>query len=119
MFFFFCFSRVGVHLSAEGSKIVVEEILKVLKGAEWEPSLQGDSMGLSDQVIFCLCFLHGNTPPKLKQNQYMSSLPGTCRRVKKKKRRKIGQNLTLLDEEVYLYILWWYCLLEVPKHMCN
>ncbi|KAK7283978.1 hypothetical protein RIF29_13728 [Crotalaria pallida] len=29
----------GVHLSEEGSKIVVKEILKVLKEAKWEPSL--------------------------------------------------------------------------------
>lgn len=36
--------RDGVHLSGEGSKIVVEEILKVLKGAEWEPSLHWKSM---------------------------------------------------------------------------
>ncbi|KAF3449556.1 hypothetical protein FNV43_RR10285 [Rhamnella rubrinervis] len=33
-----CFTD-GVHLSAEGSKIVVKEILKVLKEANWEPSL--------------------------------------------------------------------------------
>lgn len=38
-----CFTD-GVHLSAEGSKIVVEEILKVLKEAEWEPSLHWKSM---------------------------------------------------------------------------
>ncbi|KAJ9683813.1 hypothetical protein PVL29_016352 [Vitis rotundifolia] len=38
-----CFTD-GVHLSAEGSEIVVEEILKVLKGAEWEPSLHWKSM---------------------------------------------------------------------------
>ncbi|KAK7283979.1 hypothetical protein RIF29_13729 [Crotalaria pallida] len=34
----------GIHLSAEGSKIVVKEILKVLKEAEWEPSLYYKSM---------------------------------------------------------------------------
>jgi hypothetical protein len=28
-----------LHLSEEGSNIVVEEILKVLKEAEWEPCL--------------------------------------------------------------------------------
>ena len=28
-----------MHLSSEGSKIVVKEILKVLKEADWEPSL--------------------------------------------------------------------------------
>ncbi|KAL2500534.1 GDSL esterase/lipase CPRD49 [Forsythia ovata] len=33
-----CFTD-GFHLSSEGSKIVVKEILKVLKEAEWEPSL--------------------------------------------------------------------------------
>lgn len=38
-----CFTD-GVHLSAEGSKVVVEEILKVLKEAEWEPSLHWKSM---------------------------------------------------------------------------
>ncbi|KAG6763768.1 hypothetical protein POTOM_031207 [Populus tomentosa] len=34
----------GIHLSAEGSKIVVEEILKVLKEAEWVPSLHWKSL---------------------------------------------------------------------------
>ncbi|MBA0842911.1 hypothetical protein Goarm_000148, partial [Gossypium armourianum] len=38
-----CFTD-GVHLSAEGSKIVVAEILKVLKEAEWKPSLHWKSM---------------------------------------------------------------------------
>ncbi|CAN0879739.1 GDSL esterase/lipase At2g38180 [Linum grandiflorum] len=33
-----CFTD-GIHLSAEGSKMVADEILKVLKEAEWEPSL--------------------------------------------------------------------------------
>lgn len=36
--------RDGVHLSEEGSKVVVEEILEVLKEAEWEPSLHWKSM---------------------------------------------------------------------------
>ncbi|PIA27761.1 hypothetical protein AQUCO_07600135v1 [Aquilegia coerulea] len=34
----------GVHFSAEGSFIVVEEILKVLKEAEWEPSMYWKSL---------------------------------------------------------------------------
>ncbi|KAJ0046235.1 hypothetical protein Pint_06494 [Pistacia integerrima] len=34
----------GIHLSEEGSKIVVAEILKVLKEAEWKPSLHWKSM---------------------------------------------------------------------------
>ncbi|KAK9168144.1 hypothetical protein Syun_000284 [Stephania yunnanensis] len=38
-----CFTD-GVHLSEEGSKVVVEEILKVLKTAEWEPSLHWKSL---------------------------------------------------------------------------
>eukprot|EP01018_Ginkgo_biloba_P033484 Gb_35159 [translate_table: standard] len=38
-----CFTD-GVHLSSEGSIIVVEEILKVLKEAEWEPSLHWKNM---------------------------------------------------------------------------
>lgn len=38
-----CFTD-GIHLSEEGSKIVVAEILKVLKQAEWKPSLHWKSM---------------------------------------------------------------------------
>ncbi|GAB2299539.1 GDSL esterase/lipase wdl1 [Dionaea muscipula] len=38
-----CFTD-GIHLSAEGSKIVVEEILKVLKEADWEPKLHWKSI---------------------------------------------------------------------------
>ncbi|KAM7260122.1 hypothetical protein ACFE04_015863 [Oxalis oulophora] len=34
----------GVHLSSEGSKVVFREILKVLRDAEWEPSLYWKSM---------------------------------------------------------------------------
>ncbi|CAN6565402.1 unnamed protein product [Malus baccata var. baccata] len=34
----------GIHFSAEGSKIVVEEILKVLREADWKPSLHWKSM---------------------------------------------------------------------------
>ncbi|QHO07829.1 hypothetical protein HN51_066545 [Arachis hypogaea] len=38
-----CFND-GIHLTAEGSEIVAREILKVLKEAEWEPSLHWKSM---------------------------------------------------------------------------
>ncbi|XP_059456895.1 GDSL esterase/lipase CPRD49 isoform X2 [Corylus avellana] len=38
-----CFTD-GIHLSAEGSKIVAREILKVIKEADWEPSLHWKSM---------------------------------------------------------------------------
>ncbi|XP_027110803.1 GDSL esterase/lipase CPRD49 [Coffea eugenioides] len=38
-----CFTD-GVHFSAEGSNIVVEEILKVLREADWVPSLHWKSM---------------------------------------------------------------------------
>lgn len=38
------FDRDGIHLSSEGSKIVVKEIMKVLKEADWEPSLHWMSM---------------------------------------------------------------------------
>ncbi|RDX92486.1 GDSL esterase/lipase CPRD49, partial [Mucuna pruriens] len=34
----------GIHFTAEGSKITWREILKVLKEAEWEPSLHWSSM---------------------------------------------------------------------------
>ncbi|TKY63500.1 GDSL esterase/lipase CPRD49 [Spatholobus suberectus] len=38
-----CFTD-GIHLSSEGSKIVAKEILKVLREADWEPSLYWKSM---------------------------------------------------------------------------
>ncbi|KAL3531694.1 hypothetical protein ACH5RR_005215 [Cinchona calisaya] len=38
-----CFTD-GIHLSSEASKIVVKEILKVLKEADWEPSLHWRSL---------------------------------------------------------------------------
>ncbi|KAK4794464.1 hypothetical protein SAY86_012458 [Trapa natans] len=34
----------GIHLTAEGSNVVVEEILKVLREAEWEPNLHFRAM---------------------------------------------------------------------------
>ncbi|KAF5199682.1 GDSL esterase/lipase CPRD49 [Thalictrum thalictroides] len=39
-----CFIFDGVHFSAEGSFILAVEILKVLRDAEWEPSLHWGSM---------------------------------------------------------------------------
>lgn len=36
--------RDGIHFSSKGSKIVVEEILRVLKEADWEPNLYWKSM---------------------------------------------------------------------------
>ncbi|XP_045793565.1 GDSL esterase/lipase CPRD49-like isoform X1 [Trifolium pratense] len=36
----------GIHLSTEGSEILRKEILKVLKEAEWEPSLYWKSMAV-------------------------------------------------------------------------
>lgn len=38
-----CFTD-GIHLSSEGSKIVLKKILKVLKEADWEPSLHWNSL---------------------------------------------------------------------------
>ena len=38
------FHSDGIHFSSEGSNIVLKEILKVLKEAEWEPSLYWKSM---------------------------------------------------------------------------
>ncbi|KNA20769.1 hypothetical protein SOVF_049370 [Spinacia oleracea] len=38
-----CFTD-GIHFSEEGSKILVEEILKVIKEADWAPSLHWKSM---------------------------------------------------------------------------
>ncbi|PON92254.1 Lipase [Trema orientale] len=38
-----CFTD-GIHLSSEGSKIVVKEIMKVLREADWEPNLHWKSL---------------------------------------------------------------------------
>ncbi|XP_031094868.1 GDSL esterase/lipase CPRD49-like isoform X1 [Ipomoea triloba] len=45
----------GIHLSSEGSKIVVKEILKVVKEAEWKPSLHWRSM--ASEFWECLPFI--------------------------------------------------------------
>ncbi|KAG6537585.1 hypothetical protein ZIOFF_002679 [Zingiber officinale] len=39
-----CFLTDGIHLSSEGSKILVAEIIKILKEADWKPSLYWKSM---------------------------------------------------------------------------
>ena len=44
IYIYFFFPRDGIHLSAEGSKMVVEEILKVIKEADWEPCLHWKSV---------------------------------------------------------------------------
>ena len=56
------FFRDGVHLSEEGSKIVVE-ILKVLKGADWTPSLHWKSMPteFSEDSPYDLVYSDGKT----------------------------------------------------------
>ena len=41
---FWLIVRDGVHLSAEGSKVVVKEILRVLREADWKTSLHWMSM---------------------------------------------------------------------------
>ncbi|KAJ0974095.1 hypothetical protein J5N97_016060 [Dioscorea zingiberensis] len=53
----------GMHFSAEGSKIVAEEILKVLKEADWEPSLHWKSMPteFGEDSPYDLLTLDGNT----------------------------------------------------------
>ncbi|KAI3815984.1 hypothetical protein L1987_15668 [Smallanthus sonchifolius] len=57
-----CFTD-GVHLSGEGSKIVAEEILKVLKEAEWKPSLHWKSMPteFSEDSPYDLVYSDGKT----------------------------------------------------------
>ncbi|CAN1142294.1 GDSL esterase/lipase WDL1 [Linum perenne] len=52
-----CFTD-GIHLSAEGSKMVADEILKVLKQADWEPSLNWESMPF-EFPGFIACDPHG------------------------------------------------------------
>ncbi|VFQ71205.1 unnamed protein product [Cuscuta campestris] len=46
-----CFTD-GIHLTSEGSKIVVKEILKVLKEADWEPSLHWKSLPTEFSEVF-------------------------------------------------------------------
>ncbi|CAL5343636.1 unnamed protein product [Camellia sinensis] len=56
-------TNYGVHLAAGGSKVVVEEILKVLKEAEWEPCLHWKSMPteFSEDSPFDLVAYDGKT----------------------------------------------------------
>ncbi|XP_050940222.1 GDSL esterase/lipase At2g38180-like isoform X2 [Cucumis melo] len=44
-----CFTD-GVHLTAEGSEIVAEEILKVLEEADWEPSLHWKTLPIEFDI---------------------------------------------------------------------
>ncbi|XP_015089474.1 GDSL esterase/lipase CPRD49-like isoform X2 [Solanum pennellii] len=54
----------GIHLTAEASKVVVKEILKVVKEADWEPNLHWKS--LPNEFAQCLPTIFvgpdGNTP---------------------------------------------------------
>ena len=65
---------------------------------------QGDSMGLSYQPILCLCFLDGNTPPKVTHNQYASSLPRTC--TERERETKKGNRTELeIDRWISTYFI--------------
>lgn len=57
-----CFTD-GVHLSAEGSQIVAQEILSVLKEADWSPSLHWKAMPteFSDDSPFDIVAADGKT----------------------------------------------------------
>ncbi|KAE8706477.1 GDSL esterase/lipase CPRD49 [Hibiscus syriacus] len=57
-----CFTD-GIHLSLEGSKVVVAEILEVLKEAEWKPSLHWKPMPteFSDDSPYDLVAADGKT----------------------------------------------------------
>ena len=44
IFFFLVCLRDGIHFTVEASKVVVKEILKVIKEADWEPSLHYNSL---------------------------------------------------------------------------
>ncbi|KAM0069738.1 putative SGNH hydrolase superfamily [Helianthus debilis subsp. tardiflorus] len=50
----FDFMTDGMHLSPIGSKIVAKEILKVLKEADWKPSLSWEDMPMECIIIFIL-----------------------------------------------------------------
>lgn len=49
----FFLRRDGIHLSAEGSKVVIKEILKALREAEaeWEPSLYWRSLPIEFEDV--------------------------------------------------------------------
>jgi len=46
--------RDGMHLSSQGSAVMLEELIKVLKDAPWQPSLHYDAMpeDLSEPSIY-------------------------------------------------------------------
>ncbi|CAH9146909.1 unnamed protein product [Cuscuta epithymum] len=57
-----CFTD-GIHLTPEGSKIVVKEIMKVLKEADWEPSLHWESLPTEFYELTPTLFLGPNRTP--------------------------------------------------------
>jgi hypothetical protein len=55
----FCVCSDGLHLSEEGSKIVVEEILKVLKEAtDWDPCLHWKAEKPSGPLLGLIVMSH-------------------------------------------------------------
>lgn len=57
------FCSDGIHLTAEGSKIVVKEILKVLKEADWEPSLHWRSIPNEFSEFSPIVYIGPNNTP--------------------------------------------------------
>ena len=61
------FSRDGIHLSPEGSKIVANEILAVLEETDWEPNLHWKSLPteFSEDSPYDILSLDGKTTVNL------------------------------------------------------
>lgn len=66
-----CFTD-GIHLSSEGSKIVVKEILKIIKEADWEPNLHWRSLPIEFPEISPHIFVDpkGETAIKVSEIDY-------------------------------------------------
>lgn len=66
-----CFTD-GIHLSSEGSKIVVREILAVLKEAKWEPSLHWKSLPteFSEDSPYDIVGLDGKTTVNISETNF-------------------------------------------------
>ncbi|XWS67239.1 hypothetical protein CRYUN_Cryun05aG0270300 [Craigia yunnanensis] len=65
-----CFTD-GIHLSAEGSKLVIKEILKALREAEWKPSLYWRSLPteFEEDSVYLPVSQDGKSTIKISKNE--------------------------------------------------
>ncbi|CAN8287314.1 unnamed protein product [Cochlearia groenlandica] len=73
-----CFTD-GIHFTAKASEIVVREILKVVKEADWEPSLHWKSLPVEFPFDFGVPNIVSLCDQELPRNKKLEQQPGSAR----------------------------------------